>query len=629
MVRLRVALAVSLAAATSACPKPLPPPTVAPTTSAPASDRPDLAIRHVRLFDGVTVTAPVTVEIKAGQVLRITADLPTSDAHEQVDGTGMTLLPGLIDAHAHIDGADALRQALAFGVTTELDMFAAPNLTAPLRKLAAGHQGHDLADFRSAGILVTAPGGHGTEYDLEIPTLTAADQAQAFVDARIAEGSDYIKIVLDDGSAHGATRPTLSPELLKAVITAAHTRDRQAVVHVSSQREATLAIEAGADGLAHIFFDGPPTPEFVQLAAKRRVFITDTLAVIFSLCDGAHGESLAADADIQPLLTPADIGALRRSFFDRNKSDGHAHPAPTCDGALAAVGQLHAAGVSILASTDAPNPGTVHGASIHDELALLVRAGLTPPQALAAATSVPARTFDLADRGRIETGKRADLLLVRGDPTRDITATRSIVGVWKQGVRLDPGARVTAAAREHADLRAQRDAPPPPGSESGRISNFNNADLTSLFGSGWQPATDSFIGGTSVIKLDPTARGADKTRHALRLSGTVVAGSPSQWAGAMFYPGSAPREPANLARFKRLVFTARAETASKLTVMVFARQLGQTPAHVTIDVGPKWSEHTLTLADITPIEPYDIVGLFFGSTHPGPFTLEIDEIELE
>jgi len=81
-------------------------------------------------------------------------------------------------------------------------------------------------------------------------------------------------------------------------------------------------------------------------------------------------------------------------------------------------------------------PGSWNGASLHGELALLVRAGLTPTEALAAATSVPARAFGLADRGRIAPGLRADLLLVRGDPTRDVTATRDIVGVWKAGVRI-------------------------------------------------------------------------------------------------------------------------------------------------------------------------------------------------
>lgn len=94
---------------------------------------------------------------------------------------------------------------------------------------------------------------------------------------------------------------------------------------------------------------------------------------------------------------------------------------------------LHAAGVPTLAGTDAPNAGTAHGAGMFAELELLVEAGLSPADALAAATSVPARGFALADRGRLAPGLRGDVLLVRGDPTDDITAVREIAAIWKNG----------------------------------------------------------------------------------------------------------------------------------------------------------------------------------------------------
>src|SRR5258707_1366630 len=95
--------------------------------------------------------------------------------------------------------------------------------------------------------------------------------------------------------------------------------------------------------------------------------------------------------------------------------------------------QLREVGARILAGTDAPMPGTAHGVSLHRELELLVHAGLTPLEALAAATSLPADAFGLHDRGRIAPGLRADLLLVEGDPGSDILATRHIRGVWKRG----------------------------------------------------------------------------------------------------------------------------------------------------------------------------------------------------
>ncbi|GJG85968.1 hypothetical protein tb265_11490 [Gemmatimonadetes bacterium T265] len=102
--------------------------------------------------------------------------------------------------------------------------------------------------------------------------------------------------------------------------------------------------------------------------------------------------------------------------------------------AEAAVGALARAGVPVLAGTNAPGPGTAHGASLHRELELLVASGLCPVEALASATSTPARVFGLHDRGRIAVGLRADLLLVDGDPSADVRATRAVAGVWKLGV---------------------------------------------------------------------------------------------------------------------------------------------------------------------------------------------------
>jgi imidazolonepropionase-like amidohydrolase len=101
------------------------------------------------------------------------------------------------------------------------------------------------------------------------------------------------------------------------------------------------------------------------------------------------------------------------------------------------VAQLSARGVPILAGTDHNNRGTAPGSSLHGELEFLVAAGLTPMQALSAATAATAMAFRLKDRGRIAPGLRADLVLVDGDPTVDIRATRSIVAVWKDGAEFD------------------------------------------------------------------------------------------------------------------------------------------------------------------------------------------------
>ena len=97
------------------------------------------------------------------------------------------------------------------------------------------------ADLFSAGTLATAPGGHGTEYGIAIPTIAGPDEARAFVDARIAEGSDYLKIVYDDGATYRMHMPTISRAILKALVDAAHARGKLAVVHIGSYQGAVDA----------------------------------------------------------------------------------------------------------------------------------------------------------------------------------------------------------------------------------------------------------------------------------------------------------------------------------------------------------------------------------------------------
>lgn len=149
----------------------------------------------MRVFDGVAVVDSTQVLVQAGKITAIGQQIEAPPTAEVINGAGLTLLPGLIDSHVHAFGP-VLTAALVMGVSTELDMFTMPEAAAVLREEQERGEGLDRADLFSAGYLVTAPGGHGTEYGFEIPTLTAPEQADAFVQARIEEGSDYIKIVV-------------------------------------------------------------------------------------------------------------------------------------------------------------------------------------------------------------------------------------------------------------------------------------------------------------------------------------------------------------------------------------------------------------------------------------------------
>ena len=378
------------------------------------------AVRNVRVFDGSEFHGGWTVVVDGGRIAAAGRKTKLPQGVRIVDGRGRTLLPGLIDAHVHAVSVEALRAALAFGVTTELDMFSLPGM-------AAGG-GADAADLRTSGILATAPGGHGTEYGVPIPTLRGPQDADAFVAARVTDGADYIKLVLDDGSVFGFARPTLSAETVRAVTIAAHARDKLAVAHILTKADLRVAVEAGVDVLEHLYA-GAPDADVVRLLARKRIPITPTLSVLRTGC-GKPGAALADDARIAPYLT-SDAAANLRS------ATGPEHSAEDCRMMLDSVRQLRAAGVTILAGTDVPNPGTAHGASLHGELALLVTAGLSPAEALSAATAAPAAVFRLADRGRIAPGLRADLILVDGDPRNDIQVTRHIVTIWKAGVPVE------------------------------------------------------------------------------------------------------------------------------------------------------------------------------------------------
>jgi imidazolonepropionase-like amidohydrolase len=344
-----------------------------------------------------------------------------------------------MDAHVHVFPT-AAEDALRFGVTTEFDMFslADPATIAARRAQRETFAKTIAADVWSAGRGVTLPGAHPTglakSMGVDIPTLSEDGDAAAFVQKEAAEGADYIKIFQDASPRDGKPRfPEYSERQLGAIIGATHAAGRKAIVHVSQEKDAIVAFRLGGDALAHMFDDRPASASTVQMAKDKNVTIIATLSVLAGASGDASGRKLSEDAAIKPFLSPAQAGMIAQSFPRTRPS--------VLLNALASVRSFHLAGVRILAGTDAPNPTTAHGPSLHGELELLVRAGLTPAEALRAATSHVADFFGTTDRGRVAVGKRADLLLVDGNPLSDITRTRQIVGIWKNGYPVDRAAK--------------------------------------------------------------------------------------------------------------------------------------------------------------------------------------------
>jgi len=584
----------------------------APAAAQPA---PPTVFRDVRVFDGERMLPAQDVLVEGGRIARLGRGLAAPPGAAVVDGSGKTLLPGLIDAHTHTYGDNA-RAAIAFGVTAELDMFTLPEVVRTMRAEQAAGRARDRADLYSAGVLVTVAGGHGTEYGVRIPTLASADSAQAFVDARIAEGSDYIKIVYDDARTYGGNRPTLTLEMMRAVIEAAHRRGKLAVVHIGDLAGARAAIDAGADGLVHLFVDREPDPEFGRFVAAHRAFVIPTLTVLMSITGVGGGAPLAADARLRPYLSPQDSTALASGFPRRPNA-----PPVSYAAAESTVRQLVAAGVPVLAGTDAGNPGTSHGAAMHRELELLVKAGMTPVQALAAATSVPAAAFRLADRGRIAPEMRADLLLVDGDPSAEITATRAIAGVWKEGVRFDRARFAVAMAEARA--AAARPAPRAP---AGLVSDFEGGTPSAAFGAGWIVTLDAQAGGTSTGTMEVVQGGAAGTGRSLAITGTINGPLPYAWAGAMLSPGPQMMAPADLSAARAVHFWAKGD-GKTYRLMLFSQGRGFTPLVQTFTAGPEWREYTIPFSAFGGYDGRDVMAVIFaGGPAPGPFSFQVDEV---
>ena len=372
------------------------------------------AITNVRVFDGQRLGEPSTVVIDGGLIVK------DAEGATVIDGDGGVLLPGLIDAHIHLNSERELQLMAQYGITSALDM-----ATWPHSKLEALRGRVGMTDIRSPGPPATSPGSlHSVLLPIRKEDLVAGpEDARRFVADRMAEGVDYIKVVCD---VPGPDQPTIN-----ALVSAAHEQNKLVVAHASAFVPFRMAQDAKVDFVTHAPRDKALDEDACsRMVAEKRISVP-TLAMMEAVTKpptwGAIFMLLA-----RPRVLFAIIKAKRKNPHGGGQ---------TYENARDSVTALYRAGVPILAGTDAHvEPGSPfavhHGESLHHELELLVAAGLSTVDALRAATCLPAKHFNLNDRGAVEVGKRADLVLISQDPILDIRATRSIQRVWCGGFEV-------------------------------------------------------------------------------------------------------------------------------------------------------------------------------------------------
>jgi imidazolonepropionase-like amidohydrolase len=407
-------------------------------------------VRNARVFDSekATVGAPSDVYVLRGRITAVLpAGSPVRGANQEIDANGRIMLPGLFDLHGHVDRwGGALN--MSTGVTSVRDM---GNDNAQLQL---------MLDETAAGKLLApqvVPAGF-----LEGESPYSANNG--FVIKDLAEAKNAIDWYAEHGYPQLKIYNSFPKAILKETVAYAHSRGMRVSGHIPAGLRAQEALDAGYDEIQHINqvllnflvkpdtetrslnrfilpaekvadldFNSKPIKDFVAGLAKKQISIDPTMATFAFLKqkDGDMNEPYAAFAPNMPpdVARGLSVGTM--------KIDGDAalkRYEKSYAKMVQFVGIMYRAGVPIVAGTD-----DIPGFTLHSELAMLVKAGLTPSQAIQVATRNGARyTRTSHDRGSIVPGKLADLVLVDGDPTKNIEDIRKVSAVITRGYLIYP-----------------------------------------------------------------------------------------------------------------------------------------------------------------------------------------------
>ncbi len=430
-----------------------------------ASPRPSgsLLITGVSIVspDRGDVTPPRDVLIVDGRIVEVAETIARESAAAIIPAEGLYAMPGLIDVHTHqgdgglgeISDADregVMRQFLRYGVTSILNLGGGGGTEEELArwKDRCGSGEVDCPDVYGTGVIITAPGSHPIStlwnfapetdpqvvYERGAIAVAEDEDVGPLLDRKVSMGVDAVKIVIEDWDPDDPT-PRLSRAKVGELAQASHERGLRVYAHVSTAEHVEDAIAGGVDGVVHSAEDRL-SDALLETMARRGMFYVPTLSLYDGLVDRARG---LVGNQHEPYATAGVSKRALDSLADFGFSPFSGSRVDSLEAVIFEnLRRASAAGVPIALGTDVDNPSVFPGYSAHEELELMVAAGLTPAQALAAATTGSAAFLGKQESlGRIAVGHEADLLLLRRNPLEDILHTRSIYSVIHDGRVLD------------------------------------------------------------------------------------------------------------------------------------------------------------------------------------------------
>lgn len=422
--------------------------------TAPESGR-GLVLTNATLVDPETRTQRVgTLLLADGRVEAVLSGIPQTYSGRVIDLTGKWIIPGLHDLHTHsygnmapvdarfqVLGSQAVsRRMLYSGVSAFLDLGSGEDSILALRDRSRRDDFLGATAF-VAGPLFTVARGHGTQVGAMVRLAPDPSEGVRQLRALLQRRPDAIKLAYYPSTASPGF-PSLDRPTMIALVAEARSHRVPVVVHISTWEDAYEAVLAGATVITHL--GGTTVPDsLVQLMVRRGAGWIPTLAVRLDLLRWVeHPEDLEIPL-LQAVTTPDFLATFRDTSRFSSDAKGRVRRAQARrESYFESVRRMSVAGVPILVGTDGGNPGIFQGFSVHRELELLVQAGLSPWQALAAAT---------VDAGRVlsrpvgfRRGSVADFVILDASPLESIGNTQRISGVVHRGRWIDRSALLAA-----------------------------------------------------------------------------------------------------------------------------------------------------------------------------------------